>query len=218
MKKNGKEAVSIIGGADGPTSVFICGKDKNAKVPLKNKIGHKVYELKAKRAEKKIVPKAHTIDEVIAYAKEKYGVVAVEQTRFEYQGSQKSMKEGIIFKYMPELLGDLQEIRFPDNYDESSVREFYRQLEERNKKIEKMTDEEVPMDFHMYELRTENRHLKIELDYRWNIFGISYSGDKKKGKYFKRIVQDLYMYYGVTEEDMKNKTERYLVLKSVLSM
>ena len=34
-------------------------------------------------------------------------------------------------------------------------------------------------------------------------------------KKFKKISRDLYSYYGVTEEDIKNKTKRYLSLNEL---
>ena len=53
--------------------------------------------------------------------------------------------------------------------------------------------------------------------YIWNIFGISYSGNKKVMKQFEKISKDLYIYYGVSEDDIKKKTERYLSLVTALS-
>ena len=57
----------------------------------------------------------------------------------------------------------------------------------------------------------------MEIDYTWNIFGMSYSGNKAVMKKFKKIARDLYGYYGVTEEDIVNKTERYSSLVTSLS-
>ena len=59
--------------------------------------------------------------------------------------------------------------------------------------------------------------LTMEIDYTWNIFVMSYSGNKAVMKKFKKIVRDLYGYYGVTEEDIINKTERYSSLVTSLS-
>ena len=59
--------------------------------------------------------------------------------------------------------------------------------------------------------------VEIEVDYTWNIFGISYSGNKSVIKRFKRIARDLYCYYGVSEEDIKNRTKRYSSLVTELS-
>ena len=59
--------------------------------------------------------------------------------------------------------------------------------------------------------------VEIEVDYTWNIFGISYSGNKSVIKRFKKIARDLYCYYGVSEEDIKNRTKRYSSLVTELS-
>ena len=59
--------------------------------------------------------------------------------------------------------------------------------------------------------------LEMEIDYIWNIFGMSYSGNKKVMKQFEKISKDLYIFYGVSEDDIKNKTKRYLSLVTKLS-
>ena len=51
MKGKSKSGVSIIGGADGPTSIFIAGRAQ--KRPLKVRIRSILYRFKRKRAEKK---------------------------------------------------------------------------------------------------------------------------------------------------------------------
>ena len=47
--------------------------------------------------------------------------------------------------------------------------------------------------------------------------GVSYSGNKAVMKKFKKIAKDLRSYYGVTEDDIKNKTQRYSSLITELS-
>ena len=59
--------------------------------------------------------------------------------------------------------------------------------------------------------------LEMEIDYTWNIFRMSYSGNKAVMKKFKKISRYLYSYYGVTEKDIKNKTKRYSSLVTNLS-
>ena len=73
------------------------------------------------------------------------------------------------------------------------------------------------MNFHIYEIRIGDDFLEMVIDYIWSIFGISYSGTKKVMKQFKKISKDLYIFYGVSEDDIKNKTERYLSLVTALS-
>lgn len=47
MEQKSKNGVSIIGGADGPTSVFIAGHSK--KQPLKLRIKNSIYRYKRKK-------------------------------------------------------------------------------------------------------------------------------------------------------------------------
>ena len=75
----------------------------------------------------------------------------------------------------------------------------------------------MPMDFHIYEINLRDGRLEMEIDYHWNVFGISYSGSKKTIKRMKGIAKDLYLYYGVSEEDIQKKSERYHSLLATLS-
>ena len=206
------QQAAIIGGEDGPTSVFIAGKDDGFKIPLRARIRKKQYQIRRKRVEKKIKSGAHTIKETILYAKEKYGLLPVEPTQLKYQNEKKSVKEAVIYKYKPELLGEFQHISAPDISDEKSIQEFYQLLEERERIIETISEEEISMDFKMYELVQGNSHLEMVLDSKWNILYVNYGGDREQMRKLKKIAQDIYLYYGVTEEDIKNKTERYAAL------
>ncbi len=147
---------AIIGGADGPTSVFIAGRKK--KIPLKYRMKNRLYQWKSKRAAQKITAGAGTLQEVVAYAVQKYGA------------------------------------------------------QERN------SGEQMPMDFHVYEVNMGEGRLEMEVNYCGNIFGVSYSGKKKFMKQMHEIAKDLYLYYGVSEEDIKQKSQRYHSLLAILSM
>lgn len=157
MKEKSGEALSIIGGADGPTSVFIAGK--SGKKSLKARIKRFFYQCRRKRVEKRIVPGAHTLEEVVVYAKEKYQ--AAETT---------------------------------------------------------CAPAEENTTMQTYEIKTEQGSLQLEVNLEKELFGISYSCPTKERKYFTRIMQDLYRYYGVTEEDIHTKSERYRVLVTILSV
>lgn len=164
MKERSSEALSIIGGADGPTSVFIA--DKFGKKPLKAKMKGFFYQCRRRRVEKRIVPGAHTLEEVVVYAKEKYRAA--------------------------EMTCTLSEDGLGDNHEVVTMQ--------------------------TYEIRTEQGSLQLEVNLEQEFFGISYSSPMKERKYFTRIMQDLYRYYGVTQEDICRKSERYRVLVTVLSV
>ena len=65
-------SVGIIGGADGPTSIFV--SDTPAKLPLRARVKRYRYQRRRKRAEQQIVPGSHSLEELIDYAITTYGL------------------------------------------------------------------------------------------------------------------------------------------------
>ena len=210
-----KSAISIIGGADGPTSIFVAGK--TGKMPLKVRIRNAIYRFRSRRAERKVVAGTHTLDELVQYARNRYNLMEIDATERKYIEQRKNLKESLILQHKPEILGEMKDIEKPDISNEESVREYFRKIEDRSKRIAEMPDHVIPMNFHLYEIRIYKDSLEIAIEYNWNIFGISYSGKRKVMKQFKKISKDLYRYYGVSEDDIKRKTERYASLIMALS-
>ncbi len=67
------EAVSIIGGTDGPTSVFIVGKGKE-KRSIWQRMQAYFYRRKKDGVKKSIIANPHTLEETIAYIREVYQI------------------------------------------------------------------------------------------------------------------------------------------------
>ena len=202
MKNKSINQVSIINGEDGPTSVFIFGEAQ--KQSLKIRIRNAIYQSRRKRIEKRIAANPHTLAEVVQYAKDHYDLVEINPAATNWIERQKNLKASLIMQHKPELLGQRKDIPKPDFHNEESVKNFLNEMEIRNK-------------FHLYEIKIGEDLMEIEVDYTWNIFGISYSGNKSVIKRFKKIARDLYCYYGVSEEDIKNRTKRYSSLVTELS-
>lgn len=217
MKNKHAQQTTIIGGADGPVSVFIAHKDNHFRRSIKDRLRNKRCQMRRQRAEKRIRPGAHTKEETVVYAKEKYGFISVDPNHWKYISNRKDVKAGIIYKYMPQLLGSLLTIAPPDISHQKSLQEYRRLIDERERKIELIPDEAVPMDFQMYERIRGDGHLEIVLDDRWDIFGVSYSCNKKLVKKYKNIAKDIYSFYGVNKEDIENKTERFQNLVCAMS-
>ena len=215
MIEKSKSEVSIIGGADGPTSIFIAGKTQ--KRSLKVKMQNAIYKHKLKRAEKKIVAGAHTLNELVQYATNKYDVVEINVAERKYIVQRINLKESLILQHKQEVLGEMKDIPTPDISNEESVRQYLDKIKARSEMIAEMPDDIIPMNFHLYEIRIGDDVLEMEIDYIWNIFGISYSGNRKVMKKFEKISKDLYLYYGVSEDDIKKRTERYSSLVAALS-
>lgn len=215
MKEKSKRAVSVIGGADGPTSIFIAGRTR--KKTLNVSIRTLIYRYKCRLAAKKINADPHTLNEIVQYAMKKYHLIETPSIANKYMEQRKFLKESLILQHKPELLGEMKDIPKPDFSNEESVLAYFSKIEARSKMIAEMPDDIIPMDFHLYEIKIGDDYLEMEIDYVWNIFEVSYSGNKKIMKQFEKISKDLYLYYGVSEYDIKNKTERYLSLIRVLS-
>ena len=63
----GAGGVSIIGGADGPTSIFIAGK--GGKIKLTTRIRNYFYKIKRDRIKRQITANPHTLEEVVEWMK-----------------------------------------------------------------------------------------------------------------------------------------------------
>lgn len=214
MKRYNKE---IIGGADGPTSVFIV--EKNGKIKgLRLRIKNFFYRRKQDKAKAMIIANPHTIQEVVQYIQEKYGAVEMSSDSYEYQWKYESMRSMLILQHKPELLGDLQEIKQPDEFNENSAKEFLNQVQEREKRIAMIPEDVFSIDLHIYEINiSQIGTIECVLEMNWNEFSCSYRSPKKKNKQLEKISQDIYQYYGVSVEDIKNKTDRYQRLVMALS-
>lgn len=155
---------------------------------------------------------------MVAYAVKKYNAVEADITQRKYATQKICLKESLICRYRPELLGELAEVSRPDDYIPETVKALQEQFQARRERVEAISEEAMPMDFHIYEISLADGRLEMEIDYHWNIFGISYSGSKRSMKRMKEIAKDLYLYYGVSEEDIRTKSERYHSLLATLSV
>ncbi len=215
MKRKSNSNVSIIGGADGPTSVFLVGK--SGKRSLKDRANSYFYQKKRSRVANKITPGAHSLEEVAEYIKAEYGAKEVPETAHQYIEQKKGLKESLIIQNRPDLLGDMAEIRPPEVMTEEAVKQMFKQIDDRSRFIEAIPDEEMPMDYYVFEIRVGKGRMNVDIDFKWDFLACSYSGNKKEMKKFRDICREIYIYYGVTENDIQNNTKRYSELLTTLS-
>ena len=215
MKKNDKSVISIIGGADGPTSIFIAGR--TGKSPLKVRIKNWIYCQKRRRIAVKIRPNPHTLKQVTAFMKMEYGAAEVSKESRQYQERKASLREGLIIQNRPELLEGLEEMKRPEVFTKEAMEEMSLRIKRRSEAIARIPDEQFTMDFHVYEIIIEGGRMEIEVDYLWDILGISYSGNKRAMRELKKMGRRLYVYYGVTKEDIRDETKRYSALLTGLA-
>lgn len=208
-------SVSVIGGADGPTSIFIAGK--GGKVKLTTRIQNYLGRLKRNRIKKRIITNPHTLEETAEWLKQKYGAVEVSQQSHNYLEQRKCLKASLVMRHRPDLLGELVDLKLPEGEDEEALEAFWEQIQEREKRAAEIADDIFPLDFHIYEIRCpENCMMQIGMETVWQVIDGSFSGDKKTMKEWKKLLKEIYLYYGVTAEDIKDETERYMALIATL--
>ena len=157
---------------------------------------------------------SHTLEEVIAYIKEKYGAEDKREQAINYLEYRSCWKESLIMEYRPELLEGLAEFPSLKSRDEKEFQKFLNRVELFRKKVEEISDEEFPMDFHIYEIQIpEVGMLQVAIEKMWEKFGVSYNGKPE----LREIVKEIYLYYGVSKQDISEKSERYEELVRQLS-
>lgn len=216
MKKS-KNAVSIIGGSDGPTAVFIAGKNK--KIPLKQRMRRFKYKIKRVFVEKTLKCRSHSMDEVIKYIARRYGFIEVNNDSGEIDEEYRQMKSSFLIQHAPELLGEYAESPQLTSKSPEDIKTYLKQNEERIQKASEIPPAVFDIDFHKLVKTFDdiNDSISIIIEKRYSYIGGGASGNKKLIRKFSQIYKDIYRYYGVTKEDKENKTDRYRDVVRILS-
>lgn len=237
-RRTSAKAVSIIGGADGPTSIFVAGRNKHKKRRLKERIKAYLYQKKREKIEAKITASPHTLSEVCRYIKKVYQAEELQPDERMYQEEYHSLRESLMLQYQPELLKEMGKIQKPKSLDEERLKAFWAQLEERSELVRAIPEEVFPLDFHIYQITLPAKahpdkkrrllhrggavavyrgNLRVTIEKKYGLLACSYSGDKQSMKVLAKISRRIYLYYGVAQEDIIQKTERYQHLITALS-
>lgn len=217
---SGKCAAEIIGGSDGPTSIFIAGKkEKNVFRRIRNSICRKKYQRRRDRVMAELKPEPHTLEELCAYITEKYGAVELETSQRRYQEGYRNTKAAMVQKYRPELLGPPLEDYHPEDVNDfEALKVFLDKCDEYQKTAANLPDDVFPIDYHCYVIREDGGELHIEIEKNYEMMGVGFSSEKQMKKQFEQKLRDIYLYYGVTKEDMETGSDRMKSLIAVLTV
>ena len=208
MKKKGVEATSFIGGADGPTSIFLIGRD-NKNITWKQRIQRARNKARRKRIMKSLKADAHTMDEVSGYVMNELGYRETDKSDSQYQEEYGQMRSSFLIQYQPDLLGELSNAPKLESHDEESLKKFLEQLEKRQKAAEDIPTDLFDIDLHIYTKKEKKLESSIIIEKRYEYIGGSATGSKRAMKKFNALFRKIYLYYGVTQKDIDEHSKRY---------
>lgn len=202
-------AVSVIGGADGPTSVFLL--KRNQKLTVRQKLQRFKYNIKKAYVEKTLKAEAHSLDEVMTYLVKVHGFVELEKDSDEMREEYSRMRASFLIQHAPELLGEYAKLPKLESESREDILTYVRQSEERIQKAMEIPVTEFDIDFHKFQISFEdiNDNIHFLFEKRFGYIGGGASGNKKILKRFRRLDKEIHRYYGVTEEDIRTKSQRY---------
>lgn len=200
-------ADDMIGGSDGPTAVAVI--KKNPKLTLQQKFGKCRYKIKKAYVERTIKTNSHSLDEVIEYMVNHHGFTELDHDEV-YQ-EYNEMRASFILQYMPELLGEYSTMPSLRSESPEDILAHLKHFHERQQRALEIPIDKFDIDFHKFQLALDdpNNDIYITIEKRFAYIGGGASGSKKTVKRFQHIYKDVYRYYGVTKEDIKNKSKRY---------
>lgn len=205
-----------IGGADGPTSVFVIGKDR--KLTFRQKLQKFTVSTKRKFIEKRIKANSHSIEELCEYITNELGYKELSKTDEGYIEEYKEMRASLIMQHRPKLLGDFAELPILKEHTEAAFLEYNEKFTLRVKAAEAVPVDLFDIDFHKFVIEDGNNESHLLIEKTYGLISGGASGDVKTTKKFNSIYKRVYKYYGVTQADIDNKTDRYKNLVRTLSI
>ena len=208
MKKRAN-AASVIGGADGPTAVFLL--KRNPKLTGRQKISKFIYEMKKAYVEKRLKAGSHTLDEVIEYIVNIHGFTLLDKASDQVKEEYNQMRASYLMQYEPELLGEYAAMPELKSESREDILAHLAEVEKRTQKAMEVPVAEFDIDFYKFQKPFDevNDDIHIIIEKRFDCICGGASGSKKVIRQFQRIFKDIYRYYGVTSEDIRTKSKRY---------
>lgn len=212
-----KEEIIRIEGSDGPTAVFIAGRNKG-KIPLKQRIQRFINKIRRAYIEKTIKADPHTLDQVCEYIVSVLGYKEISSDQPEYQEEYHELRASYILQHKPELLGDLAFIPDLTEHTQEAINEYLEQMKLREEAARRVPKEMFDIDFHKFLNEDGDNESHFIIEKTRNYIGGGASGNAKTVKRHNHEFKQVYRYYGVLQEDIDNKTERFEEVVRILAM
>lgn len=212
-----KEEISRIEGSDGPTSIFIAGRNTGP-ITLRQRLQRFINRTRRRYIEEHIEADPHSIEQVCEYIVKKLGYVELSKEDSKYQEDYKEMRASYLIQYEPELLGSLAHISDLTEQSEEAINYYLSQLKLQQEAAKKVPVEFFDIDLHIYTKENGDNESHIIVEKTRNYIGGGASGKTKTVRRHNCEYKKVYKYYGVSDEDIQNKTERFEEVVRMLAL
>ena len=194
-KRKSAKAIGIIGGASGPTSIFIAQKEKDQQEFLSY-------------AAEKITPCERTFKEVEEYLIEKYHAVPHRLSPHKLN----SLKVNVIMNYFGHLID--KQVPLGENPEEEEIKAYFQQRDTLVTQAKEYPAEKLELEMKAYKLpgiisKRQQDAVIVEMEMKSGYLSICNGGDE--------VMKDLILYGGVSERDIKEKSPRFISYAYALS-
>lgn len=201
LEKNVKEDITRIGSSDGPTAVFVAGKN-NGKISLKHRIQRFINRTRRAHIEKTIKADAHTLDEVCEYIVSVLGYKEIAPDQTEYLEEYNELRASYILQYKPELLGDLAYIPDLTEHTDEAITEYLDKMKMRQEAAKGISAKIFDIDFHKFVKQNGDNEAHFIIEKSRNYIDGGASGNTKTVRGHNREYKQVYKYYGVSQDDV----------------
>ena len=208
------EEISKIGSSDGPTTVFVAGRN----ITFKQKVQRFINQTRRNHIEKSITADAHTLDEVCDYIVRILGYRELEADQQDYKEEYDDLRASYILQYKPELLGDLANIPDLTEDTEEAINEYLEMIKNRQDAAKGISKELFDIDFHKFIREEGDNESHFVIEKTHDYIGSGASGNPQTVRRHNREFKQVYRYYGVSQEDIDKKTERFEEVVRMLAM
>lgn len=216
MKAKSSGETINVNGPDGPTSVLIF--DRNKKLSFRQKFQKFKVQTKRKLFEKRIKAEPHSIDEVCEFLTSVLKFTELPKTDERYIEEYKATRVSFLMQHKPELMGDFASMPELKDYTEEAYLKHMEEFNLRKKVAEAVPVELYDIDLHMFRKVEGDNESRISIEKTYSMISGGASGTSRYTKKFNKVYKRIYKYYGVTQVDIDNKSERYKDLISTLSV
>lgn len=212
-----RKEITRIEGSDGPTAVFVAGRN-NGKISLKHRIQRFINKSRRAYIGKNIKADAHTLNQVCEYIVSVLGYKEMDSNLPEYQEEYNELRASYILQYKPELLGELANIPDLTEHTEESIKEYLNLMKSRQEMAKSIPVELFDIDFHKFIKEDGDNEAHFIIEKTRDYIGGGASGNNNTVRKHNREFKQVYKYYGVSQEDIDKKTERFEEVVRTLAM